>query len=61
MCYVRVLKNIFGDLCIPTQNLYKEAWDKVKATGYKMVSDAVSLSRAKELKHNASNVSELNI
>lgn len=56
--YVRVLKTIFRDLCIPTQNLYKEAWDKVKATGYKLSSDSVSLSRAKELKHNASIVSE---
>uniref|UniRef100_A0A8C3IS56 Nebulin n=1 Tax=Chrysemys picta bellii TaxID=8478 RepID=A0A8C3IS56_CHRPI len=42
------LKHLFSN------NLYKEAWDKVKATGYKMSSDSVSLSRAKELKHNAS-------
>uniref|UniRef100_K7G2Y3 Nebulin n=1 Tax=Pelodiscus sinensis TaxID=13735 RepID=K7G2Y3_PELSI len=42
------LKHLFSN------NLYKEAWDKVKITGYKMPSDAVSLSRAKELKHNAS-------
>uniref|UniRef100_A0A8C8SSE3 Nebulin n=1 Tax=Pelusios castaneus TaxID=367368 RepID=A0A8C8SSE3_9SAUR len=42
------LKHLFSN------NLYKEAWDKVKVTGYKMPSDAVALSRAKELKHNAS-------
>uniref|UniRef100_A0A674KBG9 Nebulin n=1 Tax=Terrapene triunguis TaxID=2587831 RepID=A0A674KBG9_9SAUR len=42
------LKHLFSN------NLYKEAWDKVKGTGYKMSSDSVSLSRAKELKHNAS-------
>uniref|UniRef100_A0A8C3S0Y8 Nebulin n=3 Tax=Chelydra serpentina TaxID=8475 RepID=A0A8C3S0Y8_CHESE len=42
------LKHLFSN------NLYKEAWDKVKATGYKISSDSVSLSRAKELKHNAS-------
>lgn len=40
------------------QNLYKEAWDRVKATSYIMPSDAVSLARAKELKHNASIVSQ---
>ncbi|XP_039350888.1 nebulin isoform X30 [Mauremys reevesii] len=42
------LKHLFSN------NLYKEAWDKVKASGYKMSSDSISLSRAKELKHNAS-------
>ncbi|KAM9189125.1 nebulin isoform 4-T5 [Mergus octosetaceus] len=44
------LKHLFSN------NLYKEAWDKVKATSYIMPSDAVSLARAKELKHNASYV-----
>ncbi|XP_051479428.1 nebulin isoform X26 [Apus apus] len=45
---VQNLKHLFSN------NLYKEAWEKVKATGYIMPSDAVSLARAKELKHNAS-------
>ncbi|XP_030309704.1 nebulin [Calypte anna] len=39
-----------------SNNLYKEAWEKVKATGYILPSDAVPLARAKELKHNASTV-----
>ncbi|XP_066855975.1 nebulin isoform X11 [Anser cygnoides] len=47
---VQNLKHLFSN------NLYKEAWDKVKATSYIMPSDAVSLARAKELKHNASYV-----
>ncbi|XP_061861193.1 nebulin [Colius striatus] len=47
---VENLKHLFSN------NLYKEAWDKVKATGYIMPSDAVPLARAKELKHNASTV-----
>ncbi|XP_075567520.1 nebulin [Pelecanus crispus] len=45
---VQNLKHLFSN------NLYKKAWEKVKATGYMMPSDAVSLARAKELKHNAS-------
>ncbi|XP_065607404.1 nebulin isoform X8 [Cyrtonyx montezumae] len=45
---VHNLKHLFSN------NLYKEAWDKVKATSYIMPPDAVSLARAKELKHNAS-------
>uniref|UniRef100_A0A8V0Y490 Nebulin n=1 Tax=Gallus gallus TaxID=9031 RepID=A0A8V0Y490_CHICK len=45
---VQNLKHLFSN------NLYKEAWDRVKATSYIMPSDAVSLARAKELKHNAS-------
>uniref|UniRef100_A0A663EWV6 Nebulin n=1 Tax=Aquila chrysaetos chrysaetos TaxID=223781 RepID=A0A663EWV6_AQUCH len=45
---VQNLKHLFSN------NLYKKAWEKVKATGYIMPSDAVSLARAKELKHNAS-------
>uniref|UniRef100_A0A8C4VEB8 Nebulin n=1 Tax=Falco tinnunculus TaxID=100819 RepID=A0A8C4VEB8_FALTI len=45
---VQNLKHLFSN------NLYKEAWEKVKATGYIMPTDAVSLARAKELKHNAS-------
>ncbi|XP_054063790.1 nebulin isoform X1 [Rissa tridactyla] len=45
---VQNLKHLFSN------NLYKEAWEKVKATGYILPSDAVSLARAKELKHNAS-------
>lgn len=47
-------------LSISPQNLYKKAWDKVKATSYALPSDSVALARAKELKHNASIVSELN-
>ncbi|XP_053114280.1 nebulin isoform X5 [Hemicordylus capensis] len=42
------LKHLFSS------NLYKEAWDKVKATGFTLPPDAVPLVRAKELKHNAS-------
>ncbi|XP_068263708.1 nebulin isoform X7 [Nyctibius grandis] len=45
---VQNLKHLFSN------NLYKKAWEKVKATDYMMPSDAVSLARAKELKHNAS-------
>ncbi|XP_071602465.1 nebulin [Heliangelus exortis] len=47
---VQNLKHLFS------HNLYKEAWEKVKATGYILPSDAVPLARAKELKHNASTV-----
>ncbi|XP_064926234.1 nebulin isoform X14 [Columba livia] len=47
---IQNLKHLFSD------KLYKEAWDRVKATGYILPSDAVPLARAKELKHNASNV-----
>ncbi|XP_064010978.1 nebulin [Pogoniulus pusillus] len=47
---VQSLKHLFSN------NLYKKAWDKVKATGYILPSDAVPLARAKELKHNASTV-----
>ncbi|XP_066477640.1 nebulin [Tiliqua scincoides] len=42
------LKHLFSN------NLYKEAWGKVKATGFTLPPDAVPLVRAKELKHNAS-------
>ncbi|XP_068022865.1 nebulin isoform X4 [Melanerpes formicivorus] len=45
---VQSLKHLFSN------NLYKKAWDKVKATSYMLPSDAVPLARAKELKHNAS-------
>ncbi|XP_052531147.1 nebulin isoform X44 [Tympanuchus pallidicinctus] len=45
---IQNLKHLFSN------NLYKEAWDRVKATSYILPSDAVSLARAKELKHNAS-------
>ncbi|XP_074001751.1 nebulin [Numenius arquata] len=45
---VQNLKHLFSN------NLYKEAWEKVKATSYLLPSDSVSLARAKELKHNAS-------
>ncbi|XP_062354717.1 nebulin [Cinclus cinclus] len=47
---VQSLKHLYSD------NLYKKAWDKVKATSYALPSDAVALARAKELKHNASTV-----
>ncbi|KAM9380178.1 nebulin isoform 3-T4 [Phaethornis superciliosus] len=45
---VQNLKHLFSN------NLYKDAWEKVKATGYVLPTDAVPLARAKELKHNAS-------
>ncbi|XP_041896278.1 nebulin isoform X20 [Corvus kubaryi] len=45
---IHSLKHLYSD------NLYKKAWEKVKATSYAMPSDAVALARAKELKHNAS-------
>ncbi|XP_074403925.1 nebulin isoform X33 [Zonotrichia albicollis] len=45
---VQSLKHLYSD------NLYKKAWDKVKATSYALPSDSVALARAKELKHNAS-------
>ncbi|XP_066046543.1 nebulin isoform X3 [Chamaea fasciata] len=45
---VQNLKHLYSD------NLYKRAWDKVKATSYALPSDTVALARAKELKHNAS-------
>ncbi|XP_056352393.1 nebulin isoform X17 [Oenanthe melanoleuca] len=47
---VQSLKHLYSD------NLYKKAWDKVKATSYALPSDSVALARAKELKHNASTV-----
>ncbi|XP_069717721.1 nebulin isoform X16 [Phaenicophaeus curvirostris] len=47
---VQNLKHLFSN------NLYKDAWEKVKATGYLLPSDTISLARAKELKHNASTV-----
>ncbi|KAM6421574.1 nebulin [Rhynochetos jubatus] len=47
---VQNLKHLFSN------NLYKEAWERVKATGYILPTDTVSLARAKELKHNASTV-----
>ncbi|XP_051666064.1 nebulin isoform X10 [Manacus candei] len=45
---VQNLKHLYSN------NLYRKAWDKVKATGYALPSDSVALARAKELKHNAS-------
>uniref|UniRef100_H0ZPA2 Nebulin n=1 Tax=Taeniopygia guttata TaxID=59729 RepID=H0ZPA2_TAEGU len=45
---VQSLKHLYSD------NLYKKAWDKVKATSYALPADTVALARAKELKHNAS-------
>ncbi|XP_064517785.1 nebulin isoform X28 [Pseudopipra pipra] len=45
---VQNLKHLYSN------NLYRKAWDKVKATGYAIPSDSVALARAKELKHNAS-------
>ncbi|XP_050196475.1 LOW QUALITY PROTEIN: nebulin [Myiozetetes cayanensis] len=47
---VQNLKHLYSN------NLYRKAWDKVKATGYAIPSDSVALARAKELKHNASTV-----
>uniref|UniRef100_A0A670IFX7 Nebulin n=1 Tax=Podarcis muralis TaxID=64176 RepID=A0A670IFX7_PODMU len=45
---IQNLKHLFSS------NLYKDAWDKVKATGFTLPPDAVPFVRAKELKHNAS-------
>ncbi|XP_027551746.1 nebulin isoform X11 [Neopelma chrysocephalum] len=45
---VQNLKHLYSN------NLYRKAWDKVKATAYAIPSDSVALARAKELKHNAS-------
>ncbi|KAH0621391.1 hypothetical protein JD844_022635 [Phrynosoma platyrhinos] len=42
------LKHLFSN------NLYKDAWEKVKSTSFTLPPDAVPLVRAKELKHNAS-------
>ncbi|XP_067328664.1 nebulin isoform X26 [Anolis sagrei] len=42
------LKHLFSN------NMYKEAWDKLKSTSFTLPPDAVPLVRAKELKHNAS-------
>ncbi|XP_060112958.1 nebulin isoform X4 [Heteronotia binoei] len=42
------LKHLFSN------NLYKEAWEKVKAASFTLPPDAVPFVRAKELKHNAS-------
>ncbi|XP_015265715.1 PREDICTED: nebulin [Gekko japonicus] len=42
------LKHLFSN------NLYKEAWEKVKSVGFTLPPDAVPFVRAKELKHNAS-------
>ncbi|XP_075465517.1 nebulin [Ascaphus truei] len=39
------LKNLFSN------NVYKDAWDKVKATGYKLPPDTVGLALAKKNKH----------
>ncbi|XP_004703989.1 nebulin [Echinops telfairi] len=45
---IKNLKNLYSS------NLYKEAWDRVKATSYILPSSAVSLTHAKNLKHLAS-------
>ncbi|XP_074192381.1 nebulin isoform X28 [Rhinolophus sinicus] len=39
-----------------SSNLYKEAWDKVKATSYILPSSAMSLKHAQDQKHLASNI-----
>ncbi|KAF6361879.1 nebulin [Rhinolophus ferrumequinum] len=39
-----------------SSNLYKEAWDKVKATSYILPSNAMSLKHAQNQKHLASNI-----
>lgn len=41
----------------PPQNLYKEAWEKVKATSYILPSTTMSLTHAKNQKDLSSNVS----
>ncbi|XP_077009926.1 nebulin isoform X9 [Tamandua tetradactyla] len=54
--YTTVLKTVDYDRTknlkdLYSSNLYKEAWDKVKATSYKLSSNAVSLTHAKNQKH----------
>nr|XP_036851808.1 nebulin [Manis javanica] len=44
------LKNLYSS------NLYKEAWDKVKATSYILSSNTMSMRHAKNQKHLASNI-----
>nr|XP_045724832.1 nebulin isoform X10 [Mirounga angustirostris] len=44
------LKNLYSS------NLYKEAWDRVKATSYILPTSTMSLTHAKNQKHLASNV-----
>uniref|UniRef100_A0A673SV47 Nebulin n=1 Tax=Suricata suricatta TaxID=37032 RepID=A0A673SV47_SURSU len=44
------LKNLYSS------NLYKEAWDRVKATSYILPTSTLSLTHAKNQKHLASNV-----
>uniref|UniRef100_A0A8C3WYP0 Nebulin n=1 Tax=Catagonus wagneri TaxID=51154 RepID=A0A8C3WYP0_9CETA len=46
----RNLKDLYSS------NLYKEAWDKVKATSYILPSNTVSLTHAKNQKHLASHI-----
>uniref|UniRef100_A0A8C9B2P9 Nebulin n=1 Tax=Prolemur simus TaxID=1328070 RepID=A0A8C9B2P9_PROSS len=47
---IRNLKNLYSS------NLYKEAWDRVKATSYILPSSTMSLTHAKNQKHMASRV-----
>uniref|UniRef100_A0A2K5LX15 Nebulin n=1 Tax=Cercocebus atys TaxID=9531 RepID=A0A2K5LX15_CERAT len=47
---IRNLKNLYSS------NLYKEAWDRVKATSYILPSSTLSLTHAKNQKHLASHV-----
>ncbi|KAG8432321.1 hypothetical protein GDO86_016821 [Hymenochirus boettgeri] len=44
------LKNLFSN------NIYKQSWDKIKATSYMLPTDTVSLAFAKQNKHVASKV-----
>ncbi|XP_026634441.1 nebulin [Microtus ochrogaster] len=39
-----------------SSNIYKEAWDKVKATSYKLPTSTLSLTHAKNQKHLASHI-----
>ncbi|XP_075841354.1 nebulin isoform X17 [Microtus pennsylvanicus] len=39
-----------------SSNIYKEAWDKVKATSYKLPTSTLSLTHAKDQKHLASHI-----
>nr|XP_031307245.1 nebulin [Camelus dromedarius] len=47
---IKNLKDIYSS------NLYKEAWDKVKATSYILPSNTMSLTHAKNQKHLASHI-----
>lgn len=50
---------VFTNFFYLFQNIYKEAWDKVKATSYNLPTSTLSLTHAKNQKHLASHVSQV--